>query len=317
MGVKKEKPLVSVIVGSYNSSETIIDTLNSVKRQTYKELELIVTDDNSSDNTRDIVQDWMDNNSTLFCRCMLIKTQRNSGPAINFNMGINESEGEWIKQIAADDLLLPNCIETFVDYINSNQDAIVIFSRVRPFGDKRKCEEFVEKYSVYGFYSLTQREQYLISLDVNYVMAPTSFIRRDILIKFGLYDERFPYIEDWPFWIKLLSQGIKLSFINKETVKYRLSANNLSASKSPVFLQSMINVKKYISELKMKERFLYRLYSYDINISKFKINHKQYLIMRVLRLFNPYHYYFIYLGKKIHRNTIIYNNHFEGINELN
>ena len=97
--------LVSVVVLTYNSSTTIIETLNSVKEQTYSNIELIITDDASSDTTIDICRQWLDLNGKYFFNFCLITVEFNTGLPANCNRALNASKGEWIKFIAGDDSL--------------------------------------------------------------------------------------------------------------------------------------------------------------------------------------------------------------------
>ncbi|GAB1452027.1 hypothetical protein MASR2M47_20830 [Draconibacterium sp.] len=109
--MQNQNPLVSIVVITYNSSKFILDTLESAKEQTYQNLELIITDDCSTDNTIEICQNWIEKNSYRFVNTELITVEKNTGTAPNANRGLKVSKGEWIKFIAGDDFLLTNCID--------------------------------------------------------------------------------------------------------------------------------------------------------------------------------------------------------------
>ena len=98
-------PLVSIVVVTYNSSEFVLETLESAKIQTYKNIELIVTDDCSKDNTLEIVKDWVDKNKDSFIHTLVLEATVNTGISGNCNRGCNASKGEYIKTIAGDDTL--------------------------------------------------------------------------------------------------------------------------------------------------------------------------------------------------------------------
>ena len=97
--------LVSVIVVVYNSSKTVLETLESIKNQTYKNIELVITDDASSDNTIEIVTEWGEKNRNYFNNFLVLKTEKNTGVSANVARGIQASKGEYYKDIAGDDLL--------------------------------------------------------------------------------------------------------------------------------------------------------------------------------------------------------------------
>ena len=100
--------LVSVCVVTYNSEKTIRETLDSILAQTYPRLELIVSDDRSTDQTVRICQDWLEENRERFQNTELIVRDQNGGVARNLNTAIQAAAGEWVKPIAGDDLLMPD-----------------------------------------------------------------------------------------------------------------------------------------------------------------------------------------------------------------
>ncbi len=102
--------LVSVVVITYNSAKYVIETLESVKDQTYKNIELVVADDASTDDTLTLVKQWVDANKGRFSGYKVVESEINTGIAPNLNRGIMAATGAYIKPIAGDDLLLNNCI---------------------------------------------------------------------------------------------------------------------------------------------------------------------------------------------------------------
>src|SRR5688572_26730058 len=111
----KYQPLVSVIVITYNSALYVLETLDSIKRQTYQQIELIISDDCSNDATVELCRKWLSVNGSRFVRTSLIEVESNTGIAQNCNRGVEASKGEWIKIIAGDDALE---VYTITDYIN-------------------------------------------------------------------------------------------------------------------------------------------------------------------------------------------------------
>jgi len=97
--------LVSIVVITYNSSKYVLETLESCKNQTYKNIELIISDDASKDNTVKLCQNWIEKNKKRFFRTELITTIKNTGIPSNCNRGVRASKGEWVKLIAGDDVL--------------------------------------------------------------------------------------------------------------------------------------------------------------------------------------------------------------------
>ena len=230
------QPLVSVPIITYNSSETILETLESIKGQTYQNIELIISDDCSTDNTVEICQQWVEQNKDRFVRAVVITSPINTGVSGNCNRSKDACQGEWIKGLAGDDALLPTCIEEFVKYVNQYPDTIHVFCRMEGFGiSKEKVDDIMNRYFDYSFFSLSAEEQYRrLVFKGNCVPAPAGFCRlRKEISNIPANDERIPMIEDYPKWINLTKRGIQLRFIDKTLVRYRVSENSLSTTSTP------------------------------------------------------------------------------------
>lgn len=221
--------LVSVIVLSYNSEKTIVDTLDSIYNQTYEKIELIVTDDCSKDNTKEIVLKWIANHSSRFVAVKTNFKKSNSGVSINGDEGINLSVGKWIKCIAADDKLLEKCIESNIKYVKEHKCHIV-FSNMHYLQNGKTIiemeEDLKEKLNTFSFMNVNQ--QYNKLLQENPLPAPTAFFSRELYEMVGGFDKEICMIEDWPFWIKVVKAGIHIFYNNDFTVIYRMSDNSIS-----------------------------------------------------------------------------------------
>lgn len=213
-----------------------MDTLNSIYEQTYERLELIISDDCSTDGTIAVCKEWISQHSHRFQLTKVIESASNTGVSGNLNRGWAHCSGKWIKSIAADDVLLPICIETYINYALSHPEEYFLFGKVIFFGDN---EETVRIRNEQGFdyekFALSASEQHdtLVFQKHNFVPAPSSFFHREKFLEFGFsFDERIPLLEDWPMWIMITAQGFKLNLVEEYTVKYRLSGNTLSSAGS-------------------------------------------------------------------------------------
>ena len=254
MQVLSEQPLVSVIVIAYNSSKYILETLESIKVQTYHNIELIVSDDKSTDNTVEICQKWIDENKHRFVRAILVSAKSNSGIPANLNRGVNISEGFWIKCIAGDDLLAEDCLTELIYHISEQQEDIRILSSdfVKFTGDSIK-NGVIKKNENTQFCSRdsSAKDQYEMLLRFNRISAATVIIRRDLLLSVHGFDERFRLLEDWPLWVKLTGAGYKIYHLDKALIFYRLHENNLSLTTNQSYLYHPVN--KIIISFKEKE----------------------------------------------------------------
>lgn len=230
--MEEKKPLVSVAVITYNSSKYVLETLESIKGQTYHNIELIISDDCSPDNTVQICKDWIEKNKARFVRTQIVTVEKNTGVSANCNRAEDACKGEWVKLIAGDDLLLPDCIETYIEYVSTNLDVLCVFSRVEVFGDNKVViDNFKNVIFDYSFFQLTYEKQYewLIDGRPQPIPAATFFYNKNKFKEIGEkgFDIRIPMLEDWPKWIRLMEKKVKFCFIDKVLVRYRVSGESI------------------------------------------------------------------------------------------
>jgi glycosyltransferase involved in cell wall biosynthesis len=237
-------PLVSIIVITYNSAEFVTETLESIKTQDYQNIELIVSDDNSSDTTVTICQKWISENKSRFVNTCLVTTEINYGIPANINRGVKVSSGEWIKCLAGDDLLTETCISEMIQFISAGNGNIqIVSSNVIKFTGNSIKNGVVTKNPNSRFCSVesSAKDQYEMLLRFNRVFAATVITKKDLLISMNGYDERYKLLEDWPMWLKITSAGHKIYHLDKALVLYRLHDNNLSQTTSQKYLYHPVN----------------------------------------------------------------------------
>lgn len=229
---KQELPLVSIAVITYNSSKTVLETLESIKVQTYPNLELIISDDCSKDDTVETCRKWVEQNKGRFVRAEVLTVEKNTGVSANCNRAEIACQGEWVKPIAGDDILMPNCIQDCMDYVTEHPDTIYLFGRCQVFGGTKEMQEQVESQFRYDFFELPLDQQYKrLIYEGNCLPATTAFFNRERVKSTGVKnDERIPLLEDWPKWINLVKAGVRLAFIDKVSVMYRITEGALSTN---------------------------------------------------------------------------------------
>jgi glycosyltransferase involved in cell wall biosynthesis len=231
-----EQPLVSIIVITYNSAKFVIETLQSAKDQTYRNIELIISDDGSKDKTIEICNEWILKNQDRFFRIEFLTVPFNTGIPANCNRGVKAAKGEWVKIIAGDDILHQKCIESNINYIlKNNLNRIIVVSNMIRFNDG-------EDYHKDGVI-IVPDNLFLLKKCVNseiqhrYVTkyylgnTPTLFIPKEILDKVP-FDESLPFQEDRPFAINATKKGYCFRYLDAATVYYRISESSVFASKS-------------------------------------------------------------------------------------
>ena len=241
-----ENILVSVVVVTYNSEETVIETLDSIKEQSYQNIELIITDDCSKDNTVSLCETWVKENKNRFNNTLIIKSEQNTGVSANCNRGNLSANGEWIKEIAGDDILLPNCIQDNINYIKKHERANIVFSNCLKFRVQNQQrilgkEILTEQYK--NILNSDSKTQLSLLYKHNFLPAVSCFVRTSYF-KSSPYNEKYRNLEDYPYWFKSVKKGEKLYYFDSVTVLYRES-ETLSQSKKKFFNKRLYLDLKY------------------------------------------------------------------------
>lgn len=235
-------PTVTIGVLTYNSSKYILDTLESIKAQTYPYLIIQISDDCSTDDTIKLCKNWIDKNKERFLKTKIIIPDHNTGVSGNANRDWDACETEWLKEIAGDDLLMPNCIDDNIKFVEEHPDAVLVFSKVKCFGaSEERCKKHEEKIFDYSFFGMTPKEQFERIKYRSCLPTASAFYNLERLTKIGIrHDERIPFLEDRPKWLKAIRKEVRFDFIDKETTLYRLHEESLSntAILSPKFYES-------------------------------------------------------------------------------
>lgn len=263
---ENQQPLVSIVIVTYNSSKYVIETLESAKNQTYSNIELIISDDFSTDNTFHICKDWIKLNNERFVRTQLINPDNNTGISANCNRGLKAAKGKWIKFIAGDDILLENCILSNINRINEiSEEVQVLHSNVLYFNNNilsrsnRNSEVICNK-------RINASEQLSLFVRGIVPIAPSVFFNAYVLDALNGFDETLPY-EDGPMWIKLTSNNFKLHYLDDVTVKYRIhdSVSNSKNDSEKIF--KSIYVKDKIVFDKVIQPYLPKFEVYSTRIT--------------------------------------------------
>ncbi|MBX3254151.1 MAG: glycosyltransferase [Chitinophagaceae bacterium] len=276
------KPLVSIIVVTYNCAKYVIETLDSIKAQTYKKMELIVSDDGSKDNTVALVEEWIGKNKERFTRCAVSKPAVNTGTSANYNRGLRLAEGEWIKFIAGDDALFPYTIEEYIKYAEQHPSVQVMHSDVvkylNEFTEENRMKPVESKKFRINRDGVTVQEQFQVSLRVSNVWVPTVMVKRNVFDVVGDFDEDNHLWEDRPMWVKITGAGIRLEFVDILGARYRVRADSVQQKSMKkiyprFFVQiNRVSYRKYLKHFPFFERQMRRmLYGQVLLVDKMNI----------------------------------------------
>lgn len=222
-------PLVSIAVITYNSAKTVIETLESIKAQTYRNIELIISDDCSTDNTVELCHRWTEQNKDSFVRTEILTTEKNTGVTCNENRAWNAAQSDFLKPIAGDDILLPECIKDNMAYMQKHPNAVLVFSKPQVIGLSTKKAKLYEAGFDYSFFEMSSKEQYERIKYSNCIPSCTMFLNLKKIREIGLFlDERIPMMEDRVLFINATLLNVPFDFFAKYTVKYRVRENSLA-----------------------------------------------------------------------------------------
>ncbi len=196
-----EKPLVSVCIPAYNNAAYITETIESVLNQTYENLELVICDDQSKDNTVEVIESINDP------RIRVVKNEKNLGMSGNWNNCLKHCKGEFIKLICADDLLAETALEKEVQALIENPTAVLAESDTVLVDLNGKKKGWYKRYKRSGMVNGKEivRAGFFSQ---NYFGAPlANTFRRSVIEEFGDFDTDFVYILDYELWVRLACQG--------------------------------------------------------------------------------------------------------------
>lgn len=207
---------ISVVIPTYNAERTILETIESVLKQTFQDFELIVIDDGSTDQTVRLLQTVEDHRLQVF-------SYPNSGAAIARNRGIAHSTGEYISFIDSDDLWTPDKLEFQFSALQKNPHAGLAYSWTCNM--TATADQFFPTPKF-----LYQGDVYPHLLVVNFLCCGSNcLIRRSAIEAVGEFDSTLKAAEDWDYWLRLAAHT-KFVVVPKYQIFYRLSSESLSSN---------------------------------------------------------------------------------------
>ncbi|MDE6946675.1 MAG: glycosyltransferase family 2 protein [Anaeroplasmataceae bacterium] len=208
---------ISVIMPAYNASKYIGKAIMSVIKQNYSNLELIIIDDCSSDNTSEIIQQFQQNYENI----VYIKMENNSGVAKARNKGLSIASGQYIAFLDSDDVWLEDKLTKQINIFKENKGIPFTYTAINIINEK---DEIVKKAK-----RIKTKATYKILLKNTYVATSTVIIDREVTGDFLMPLRKSA--EDYSLWLMLLKNFGMAKGINEALVNYRKTENSLSANK--------------------------------------------------------------------------------------
>ena len=213
--VESKKPLVSVLIASYNHAQYIEASINSVLRQTYNNIELIVIDDGSSDDSNRLLSILSAESGFSYSR------QKNMGLAATLNKAFSMAKGKYIAPFSSDDIMMLDRIEKQVEFMEKREDVGATggnILKINGEGGLYMEQDKMAPYREFGF-----KELFVYSR--NAPAAPTVLIRRDVLEEVGGWNPNIQ-LEDLYMLLKITHLGKKIVVLNDVMAFYRLHDAN-------------------------------------------------------------------------------------------
>ncbi|NMH25329.1 glycosyltransferase family 2 protein [Flavobacterium solisilvae] len=261
-------PLVSIIIPTYNRAHLIGETLNSVLAQTYTHWECIIVDDGSTDNTDEVVGEYVKKDS----RFQYHKRDFNKrkGASSCRNIGLELANGEYIQFLDSDDLMDDNKIEVQIDKLIRIEGLCIAFCKWGNFSNinVKKCYDNFKVYNEfddgYMFFDAMKDSR-------GFLPIHSYLIKQEIIGKAGCWNEFLTNNDDAEFMVRIISHIEKIIYCEESSVWYRLNGeDNLSLLKDKSRVESSIyswqliygylKVRYQVNEIPFVESSIQRVY---------------------------------------------------------
>ncbi len=243
MNLNQTTPLISIAIISYNNFNYLKQCIDSCLNQDYKNFEIIISDDGSNDGSQELINIY----KALYPqKIQILLSSKNEGVTKNFNKACLKCNGEWIKIIAADDILKSDCLSVYADEISKKgikngfifADLIIIGS----LENDKISSPYVP------FFNLNTDEKIKFLETRNCLPAPSVLFYRKDLHDLGYADESYLQMEDYPLWLSAAKKGVPFYYINKVTVYYRVHESLSMSIKKIGNLAYYKSLRKFYSE---------------------------------------------------------------------
>lgn len=228
-----ENPTVSVIIPTYNRAHLIGRSIQSVLDQTYRDFEIIVVDDGSTDNTENVVKTFNDS------RIRHIKHKDNRGGSAARNTGIKLAKGGYIAFQDSDDEWLPTKLEKQMKAFRKTSDEVGVV-----YTGFYRIENNIKNYIPSSL--IPKKEGYIHKtlLNGNFVTTQAAIVKKECFKKAGMFDERLPRLQDWELWIRI-SKYYNFECIDEPLVQSYYQSVSISSNQDALITALMMILEKH------------------------------------------------------------------------
>lgn len=229
---------LTITVVSYNSEDYINETLDSISEQCSMDIQIILADDASTDNTIDLLKKWKIKNEENFYEILLLNSKTNLGVIENFRRTFGKAKGKWLKAIAGDDLFYSSAIKSMRIDANENPDTSVIIGKAKLFGNQKNEDVIIPQHErIKNLKTINHFKKYLFE---GKTFPGVSFmIQTKVLKKIDVFKNAKGQIEDVPFQLELLSNGYQFKISRHIYVRYRQHEKSVSSKENQEVLSKI------------------------------------------------------------------------------
>ena len=229
----EQEPLVSVIIPNYNHAQYVGDAIRSVLAQTYRQYEIIVVDDGSTDNSREVVAAFDAHVHYLY--------QENAGLSAARNTGIRASQGSLIGVLDADDMYEPEYLSTLVLALSEDPEADGVYCGYQFVNHKNELLPQIEARPV------EPAKLYEALLDGDFFVPESIFLRKRVYDEVGLFDESLRACEDWDVWLRV-AKRYKIIHSHRILTRHRILPGSMSTDPLRMLNNRLAVLKKHVGE---------------------------------------------------------------------
>jgi len=206
-------PRITVLLPVYNAEKYINESVHSILNQTFKDFELIIINDGSTDSSLHIINGFTDD------RIVKINNNENIGLIDSLNKGLGAAKGEYIARMDADDISIAERFEKQINYLDNHPTIDILGTGFEIFGSENKTIQV----------SIDSKELEIDLYFQNIICHPSIMMRTKSLVENKLtYEKKFTHNEDWAFWLTAVNKGLKINNLNEVLLKYRLEGQNIT-----------------------------------------------------------------------------------------
>jgi glycosyltransferase involved in cell wall biosynthesis len=259
-----EYPLVTIVALCFNQQRFVLETLDSIREQTYPNIQVIIVDDFSSDASVEIIQNWL---TEYHLNWIFIRHCRNEGISKSLNEALEIASGKYFKAIACDDLLGPECIRELSAILCKSEESIaMIYGDVSFIDENSKLtglSSFTSNDWKYGYSNPPSGMIFDLLAEVCFIPAPSVLLKTQILKEFK-FDESL-FFEDWDLWLRI-AKKYQIISTTLQLVKYRVHSKSMYQIKSPDFRDSELRVAEMHLGFSHTADIVFRQFIYEKSI---------------------------------------------------